>query len=188
MNEELNTIKAALLYVLQNGSQKIRGNVYYIVKALFFAQQKHLAKYLCPIYNDQIVALKFGPVPSHIYDILKMARGDMKSNSYRLNDGLKEVSKAIGFEDEMFVPKEDADINYLSPSNIACLDEAIDEVSKLSFEDILNMTHGKEWQRAYSSEPNKMMDNIAIAQEGGASEDELNYLRENICFTESSFN
>lgn len=180
MNEEMNTIKATLLYVLQNGSQKIQSNVYYIVKTLFFAQQKHLAKYLCPIYKDQIVALKFGPVPSHIYDILKMARGDIKSGSYRMDNGLTEVAKSIAFEDEVFIPKEDADRNYLSQSNIACLDEAIAEVSKLSFEEILNMTHGKEWQRAYSSSSDKTMDSIAIAKEGGASEEEIGYLKENI--------
>ncbi len=183
MNENLKVIKAVLLYVLQNGSQKVKSNVYYIVKTLFFAQQKHLAKFLCPIYNDHIIALKFGPVPSQIYDVLKMSRGDVDVLSFHAEDGLQKVSDAISFTDEMFVPKEKVDMDYLSPSNVECLDAALEEVEKLSFEDILDMTHSAEWQRAYSSK-DKTMDTVAIAREGGANEAELDYLKNNILFAD----
>lgn len=59
-------------------------------------------------------------------------------------------------------------------------------ICSAKFEDILTMTHGKEWQRAYSSDTDKMMDSIAIAKEGGANEEEFDYLKDNISFSETS--
>ena len=169
---DLMTLKAVLLYILENGGDKIRRNVYYIVKVAYFAQQKHLSKWLCPIFNDKIVALQFGPVPSSIYDALKMARGDQKTIIYHESDGLKEVAEAIS------LPKETGDMDGLSKSNIDCLKEAIAEVSAMSFEQILQASHGKEWQRAYDSD--RVMDYLEIAKEGGLEGQELDYLKESL--------
>ena len=62
------TLKAVLLYILENGGDKIRRNVYYIVKAAYFAQQ--------------------------------------------------DVAEAISFDEEVFLPKETVDMDWLSKSNI----------------------------------------------------------------------
>ena len=175
---DLMTLKAVLLYILENGGDKIRRNVYYIVKVAYCAQQKHLSKWLCPIFNDKIVALQFGPVPSSIYDALKMARGDQKTIIYHESDGLKEVAEAISFDEEVFLPKETVDMDWLSKSNIDCLKEAIAEVSAMSFEQILQASHGKEWQRAYDSD--RVMDYLEIAKEGGLEGQELDYLKESL--------
>lgn len=185
MSDNLQIIKSVLLYILKNGSDKIRSNVYYIVKTAFFSQQKHLVKYLCPIFKDTIMALKFGPVPSNIYDILKISRGDSKTVKYHSNDEIALVSQSIAFEDETFLPKEDPDMDYLSPSSIECLDDAIKQVSDMSFDDILSATHGDEWQRAYNSSGNHIMDILEIVKEAGIHGDELNYLKENILYFNS---
>ena len=107
---DLMTLKAVLLYILENGGDKIRRNVYYIVKAAYFAQQ--------------------------------------------------DVAEAISFDEEVFLPKETVDMDWLSKSNIDCLKEAIAEVSAMSFEQILQASHGKEWQRAYDSD--RVMDYVEI--------------------------
>ena len=180
--DDLMTLKAVLLYILENGGDKMRRNVYYIVKTAYFAQQKHLTKWLCPIFNDKIVALPFGPVPSSIYDALKMSRGDQKTILFHDSDGLKEVSDAISFEDEVFMPKEKVDMDWLSKSDIDSLQEAIEEVSQMTFEQILQATHGSEWQRAFDSD--KMMDYVEIAKEGGLSGEALEYLKDNLEFNQ----
>ena len=169
-------IKAVLLYILQN-SERDRHNVYSVVKTAYYAQQLHFVKWALPLYKDRIAALQFGPVPSTIYDILKMARGDKKVLTYYGNSPLKSVADAIGFQDEVFYEKEEADYDILSKSNIECLDEAIAKVASMDFDEIVTDTHGVEWTRVWNSK-NRFMDDIMIAKEGGADESIISYLQE----------
>ena len=111
-----------------------------------------------------------------------MSRGDQKTILFHDSDGLKEVSDAISFEDEVFMPKEKVDMDWLSKSDIDSLQEAIEEVSQMTFEQILQATHGTEWQRAFDSD--KMMDYVEIAKEGGLSGEALEYLKDNLEFNQ----
>ncbi len=174
-------LKAALLYIIKKSKEE-RRDVYGIVKTAFFAQQIHLSSSGIPLFNDEICALPFGPVPSSIYDILKMARGDEHEMEFHKKDGLREVAASIGWKDERFFAKEDPDMDYLSESDIQALDKAIDRVSKMSFNDIYSKTHGKEWERAYNCTKSgrKVMNLLKIAEEGGADQSTLTYLKEYI--------
>lgn len=181
MNKEnVFTIKAMILYILKNCSTNKSRTVYYIVKTAFLAQQKHLAKYLCPLYEDEITALQFGPVPSYIYDVLKIARGDSKFSIFHKEDDVHLISDSIRFCDEMYFTYTEPDMDYLSPSAIECIDEALHEVSKMSFEQLVNATHDKEWYRAYNNQESNSMDYLAIAIEGGIDESSIPYLNENL--------
>ena len=178
--EDALTLKAVVLYILKNCSTHVSRNVYYIVKAAFVAQQKHLAKYLCPLYEDNITALQFGPVPSSIYDALKIARGDANAMYFHRNDDLHLVYDSISFNDEVFSANEDPDMNYLSASAIECINDALKVVSAMTFDQIVNATHGEEWTRAFNNPGSKLMDYLAIAKEGGADDSSLSYLKENL--------
>lgn len=184
--DDVNTLKAALLYIIKN-SEPNRCDVYGIVKTAFYAQQMHLSSTGSPLFKDEICALPFGPVPSSIYDVLKMARGDENEMHFHQTDGLLEVSASIGWEDERFFIKEEPDMDYLSSSDIQSLDAAIDRVTNMSFNDILSATHGREWERAFKSKKRgkKIMDTLKIAEEGGADDSTLEYLKEYLdtCFT-----
>ena len=177
--DDIMILKAALLYIIKKSEEK-RRDVYNIVKTAFFAQQIHLSKSGSPLFNDEICALPFGPVPSQIYHILKLARGDEKEMSFHLTDGLKDVADSIGWKDEFYFAKEEPDLDYLSQSDISSLDEAIERVSKMSFNEIVYGTHGREWERAFNSKKSgkKVMDILKIAEEGGADESTLAYLKE----------
>lgn len=178
--EEALTLKAIVLYILKNSKSRASHTVYYIVKTAFIAQQKHLAKYLCPLFDDKIIALQFGPVPSALYDALKIARGDAKTKYFHRNDELHIVYDSISFCDETFTANENPDMNYLSKSAIECINEALEVVSSMSFEEIVNATHGDEWNKAYNNPDNKNMSYLAIAREGGADESSISYLKENL--------
>jgi|LSQX01.3.fsa_nt_gb uncharacterized phage-associated protein len=173
------TLKAVVLYILKNCSECVSSNIYFIVKTAFIAHQKHLAKYLSPMYEDKIAALQFGPVPSNIYDALKIARGDGNTMYFHRKDYLHLVYDAIFFSEESYSAKENPDMDYLSVSAIECLDEAMEEVSKMTFDKILKATHGDEWARVFNDQELRYMDNIAIAKEGGADESAISYLNEN---------
>lgn len=71
-------------------------------------------------------------------------------------------------------------MDYLSTSNIECLNEAISKVASMSFSEIKNDTHGEEWNRAYFQSSNKVMDNLNIAREAHASEEAVEYLQETL--------
>lgn len=171
---DIQRIKAVLLYILNKMPEGSR-DVYHIVKAAFYAQKNHFVKYALPLFNDKIVALQFGPVPSLIYNILRVSRGD--AAPYRFCDDrlLVRISSAIDFQDETFSAREKADMDCLSASNIECLDEAINQVSQMGFDNLVKDTHGKEWKRAYTNDSH-VMDNLNIAKENGASEEILSYL------------
>lgn len=178
--EEALTLKSIVLYILKNGKSDASHTIYYIVKTAFVAQQRHLAKYLCPLFEDNIVALKFGPVPSCIYDALKIARGNEKTMYYHKCDNIDIISGSISFNDEFFTAKEEPDMSYLSPSAIDCLDEAIEIVSSMTFIEIVNATHSVEWSRAFNDKEDKSMSYIAIAEEGGIDQSCIPYLKENL--------
>ncbi len=177
--QEVQTMKAVLLYIIQN-SNADRRDVYSIVKTAYYAQQIHFAKWASPIFNDKIAALPFGPVPSTIYNILKVSRGDSVAIGYCKKDNVLSIADAIEFHNESFSVKEDPDLGFLSKSAVECLDESIAKVSEMDFDQIMRDTHGDEWNRVFNDGSLRFMDNLNIAREGGATEDVVDYLRESL--------
>lgn len=178
---EISTLKAVLLYIINgwNGTQKC--DVYHIVKAAFYAQEFHLVRYMRPLCKDNIVALPYGPAPSAIYDALKIARGDARAIAFHEKDGLMEVAAPIAFCDEIFSTKELPDMDWLSRSQVECLDDAMHKVGEMTFDELVNNTHQSEWKRAIDT-PSKRMSLLAIAREGGADENALAYMEQSLEF------
>lgn len=175
---DVQKIKAVLLYILNNMSES-RRDVYHIVKAAYYAQQYHLARYACRMYADSIIALPFGPVPSLIYDVLKAARGSIAPYRFRDDRLIARLVAPIENRDEWFYASEQPDMDHLSKSNIECLKDAIAVVAKMEFGEIVDRTHGKEWARAYNATDHAMSD-IAIAEEGGVEAGFLDYLSQSL--------
>lgn len=179
--EEILTLKAVVLYIIENSEPEHR-DVYSIVKTAFYAQQIQFANSGMPLFKDDICALPFGPVPSDIYHVLKIARGDQEEIEFHKNDGLIEIARAIGFDSEAFCTKENPDMDYLSKSDVDAIDAAIKRVSEMSFDDIVKDTHSQEWERVFNGgkgkKGRKVMDNINIAKEGDATPEMLEYLKE----------
>ncbi len=172
------TLKAVVLYIIQQSSPD-RRDVYSIVKTAFYAQQIQFAESGVPLFKDDICALPFGPVPSDIYNILKIARGDQSEKGFHTNDGLIDVAACIAFDSERFSAKESPDVDYLSKSDIQAIDQAIKKVAEMSFDEIVKDTHSQEWDRVFHSKKGKkVMDNLNIAKEGNASPEMLAYLQE----------
>lgn len=180
--DDILKIKAVLLYIIQN-SNSDRHDVYSIVKTAYYAQQFHFAKWALPIFKDKIAALPFGPVPSTIYDILKVARGETGIKRFYKGTPIQLATDAIGFEYESFQAKESVDMDFLSVSEIECLNEAIAKVASMNFAEIKDDTHGEEWKRAFNGSCH-IMDDLAIAKEGGADDTIVCYLKEALTIDE----
>ena len=176
--DDILVIKAVLLYILTHSNDGQR-DIYSLVKTAYYAQQNHLAQYGTPLFKDCICALPFGPVPSNIYNVLKMASGDSNELNYHRSDDMHLASDAINFKSGRYSAKEDPNMDFLSKSDIESLNYGIEKVAKMSFNQIKEDTHGMEWKRAFNSKSSlKEMNLLNIAKEGDASSDALRYLED----------
>ena len=176
--DDILVIKAVLLYILTHSNDGQR-DIYSLVKTAYYAQQNHLAQYGTPLFKDCICALPFGPVPSNIYNVLKMASGDSNELNYHRSDEMHLASDAINFKSGRYSAKEDPNMDFLSKSDIESLNYGIEKVAKMSFNQIKEDTHGMEWNRAFNSKSSlKEMNLLNIAKEGDASSDALRYLED----------
>ena len=176
--DDILVIKAVLLYILTHSNDGQR-DIYSLVKTAYYAQQNHLAQYGTPLFKVCICALPFGPVPSNIYNVLKMASGDSNELNYHRSDDMHLASDAINFKSGRYSAKEDPNMDFLSKSDIESLNYGIEKVAKMSFNQIKEDTHGMEWNRAFNSKSSlKEMNLLNIAKEGDASSDALRYLED----------
>jgi uncharacterized phage-associated protein len=142
-----------------------------VFKVLYFADREHLVRYGSLITNDRYVAMKNGPVPSTIYDILKIVRGDSAFSDLYYHERFFSVHDRYKVE-----AKELPDLEFLSETEVECLAASVVEHSGKAFGQLSSESH----QLAYNSANlNSDIDPIKIAEEGGASPEMLKYIAEN---------
>jgi len=139
VNPTVNADKAieVLLYVAARVP-----NMYHALKVLYFADRLHLERYGRLIYGDSYVAMDKGPVPSAAYDMVKCARGD---GFYYL---APEIREALGVRDHILLPKREPDPEYLSASDIECLDQAVATYGRMSFGPLMELSHDAAYKSA----------------------------------------
>ena len=155
----------AILYVLKmtNGCC----DMHKLCKILYFADQKHLSLYGRSITGDEYIAMNYGPVPSCVYDIFKAVRGD----SYFCGDEFKDI---IYFPNKKDVAaKAEPDMDYLSQSDVECLDYAIEICRDKSFTELTNMSHGYAWNNTMRDRNISVKD---ILREAGDDEGYAEYI------------
>ncbi len=157
----------ALLYVANRVQRK---DFHKIFKIIYFADRQHLADWGRPITGDTYIAMEAGPVPSRLYDMLKIVRGD----SY-LPD-TEGLSHYYTIENWMYVkPLQDADLNKLSANEQEALSDAINKYADLSYDEIKEKSHDIAW-RSTARDFGISWDNIA--REAGLDGDELTCMNE----------
>lgn len=116
-----------------------------ISKLLYFADRAHLEQYGRFIAGDSYVAMKHGPVPSEIYDMLKAVRGDGNS---RFDDMAQAAFSIDGDNGYTIQPLRKADTDFLSISDVECLDAAIAQYGNKSFSELTQISHDAAWDSA----------------------------------------
>lgn len=167
--EQQKIIQVVLYILTQTGGI----DFYHLFKIIYFAEQKHLAKWGCRIIKDDLCALDYGPVPTGLYDAIK---GENAKGTC-LADLMKAATKFAG-EDAPYIllPKETADMNYLSKSEVDALDEAIKENTTLPFGVLKDKSHDIAWQEARKGD--KIISPIQMAKVLNADEATLEYIKE----------
>ena len=139
-------------------------------KVMYFAEREHLSLYGSPLLTDTFISMENGPVPSRVFDILKAIRDNRISSAE-----IQAFSDGVSVENHKVIKsKRDADIDYLSETEVDALNHAIALCRYKKFGELADLSHDSAWKKA---QPNKSMDLIAIAEAGGANEPMVSYIR-----------
>lgn len=167
-NFKIDKAKAAILFIINDIGET---DLLKIFKLLYFAERTHLVKYGKFILNDDYVAMKNGPVPSRIYDLFKMVRGDIP-----LQPNYVDFCNAFQMINRYKVSSNEAcDIDELSKSNIICIQDAIRDNHALTFNELSKKSHQYAWNHANKDDYMNFKD---IAIEGGANQEMIKYILE----------
>ena len=134
----------ALNTVLYIARQIEKADFHKVFKILYFAEQKHLAKYGSTIVGDVFVAMKNGPVPSKIYDILKALRNEL---AFQVDTQFEK--KLIEIKENHYIqPVGEVDMEVLAASEVECLNDSITENKSLSFALLSDKAHDEAWKKS----------------------------------------
>jgi uncharacterized phage-associated protein len=156
----------ALVYISHKTNNLIN-----ILKILYFADKYHLQQYGRLITGDKYIAMENGPVPSGAYDLIKYVRGD---GIFTVSVPAKEALKV---EDKIKVtPLRAANMDYLSESDVECLNHAIDEIANMGFNALKRKSHNEKPYKDASQNGDISLESIALSLDNG--KDILDYLKE----------
>lgn len=121
--------------------------------------------------------MSYGPVPSKTDDIFKAVRGDSYFQAGDLGKYFHFINKM------MVVNDEKPNLDYLSESDILCLDHAIAKCKAINFNEWIESSHGYAWK---STAQSKRMSFSDILAEVGDTDEYAQYV-ENSLMLESSY-
>jgi len=124
----------AILYISGRASES---TLHSITHLLYFADKTSLEKYGRLIFGDDYFAMEHGPVPSNTYNLLKSGR----------------LTQEFGFrvEGHQVIPLREPELDFLSDSDIECLETAIEMYGDAPFWKRRRDSHDEAWEKAWES-------------------------------------
>ena len=163
-------IEASLYIINRLGGEC---SMHRLFKILYFAEKAHLAEYGRPITSDSFIAMKDGPVPSYIYDVMKKVRGDAPYANLNIDTSL-----LFSIHNRYVVTaKRAADTDYLSETDIEFLDNSINKFRNHDYNERVKESHDSAWEKANL---NSDINFIDIAAAAGADKAMIDYIMSNI--------
>jgi len=110
---------------------------YTILKTLFYGDKFHLQKYGRPITGDTYIKMAAGPVASYAYDLIK-------KDAFLPREILIAASQAFNVDDNPYaaiVAMRDPSLDWLSGTDLACLEEAASHCCGKDFHTLKRETH-----------------------------------------------
>jgi uncharacterized phage-associated protein len=161
---EFNRTKAieAILYLAKNISNS---DIYGICKLLYLVDKTSLEKYGRFVFGESYCAMKQGATPSNAYDLLKEAT-EIPVSEFMV-DG------------NQVVPLRDSNLEYLSESDIECLNQIISVYGNVPNWIRRRDAHDAAWEKAWNTRGSKksiLMPVESIAESLADSDDLIDYL------------
>jgi uncharacterized phage-associated protein len=152
--------KHAVELILYVAKRLQRPTFHSISKVLYFADREHLSRYGSLMTGDTYYAMRHGPVPSAIYNLLKAAAGRRESPIPQ--DWYELVEGALTVEGGHRVRAlREPNLDLVSVSQRSCLDSSIRSNGRLSFDRLAKKSHDAAWK---SADQNDIIDLTAIAK------------------------
>ena len=143
-----------------------------ISKVLYFADKEHLSRYGSLMTGDTYAAMRHGPVPSAIYNLLKAAAG--RREPFFPVEWFGLAAAVLAVEGGYRVrPLRDARLDMLSSAQRACLDISIKQNGRLGFDRLVRKSHDDAWK---SADQNEFIELTAIAKTLPNAKEVLAYL------------
>lgn len=163
-----------VLYALNKAGEL---DYYTLLKIIYFAELKHLAKWGQRITSDDVCAMPYGPVLSHLLDTIK---GSQREQELSL---LLKSTTRFASEDasNIMLPLRKANEDYLSESEKEAIDESFKENSILNFEQLKNKSHDKIWYKNYhNGKGKKIILTLDMAESAHATNVMMEYIKESL--------
>ncbi len=123
-----------ILYLAQKVSVP---NIYGICKLLYLADKASLEKYGRFLFGESYVAMREGGTPSNVYDLLKRLR--------------QRPTSELKVEDNRVIALRQAELDYLSESDVECLNRTIEKYGKpANWSERKRACHDDAWQKAWN--------------------------------------
>lgn len=136
-----------LLYIAQRLE---RPTIHEVLKIQYFADKLHAQDYGFMPSGDEYVAMKFGPVGSATYDIIKAARGDVSKFNKQYVPFVEGAIEVKGEDDAAVRALREPDIEYLSRAQIRCIDRAVELYGNMPFSERTELSHDNAWTEAWN--------------------------------------
>ena len=150
-------------------------DMHMLYKILYFADSEHLAEYGRPITGDEYIAMKFGPVPSLLRNVINSVNNP--NPWLKIDIDAKQYFDVVSY----FVgAKRACNTDILSESDIECLDKSIERLKSFSFDQRTRESHNFAWENAANSNYNGEISPLDMASTAGANFDMLKYIESNI--------
>lgn len=130
-----------------------RHHHYKSLKALYFADKRHLEKHSRLIYGETHSALPYGPVPQAAYDATRVLNGERLISDFddeALRAGLSRIKDD---HHDTLVPLRDADFSKLGQAERESLEWAIRYCADMSFEQVKAASHDEAYDRTQPNKP-----------------------------------
>src|ERR1700761_3237212 len=138
-------ILAPALYILNRTGNKL--NKHKLFKILYFADKEHIAKYGRTFTGEPYIAMANGPVPSRLYDYIKLVEG--KNRLPIPSDFVEEVKVHLGIEAPYWIiGRTNVNMDFLSRSATKSLDHSIETYKDKTFGELSDLSHDEAWKAA----------------------------------------
>lgn len=156
--------RKAIETILYLAKRITRSHKYNICKMLYLADKMSLERYGRFMFGESYSAMREGGTPSKSYDLLKQIA--------------RECTDELCVDGNAVVPSRDANLDYLSESDIECLDQTI-AIYDTNPRKMVRDAHDDAWREAWDNRGEKGSADIpvrSIARILAHSEDLIDYL------------
>ncbi len=140
-----------------------------LVKLVWAADRYHVRKYARFVTDDDYVAMKNGPVPSCVKDIIEFSVNEY--SNLESND-LPYIKQYIKNNNGIIYSVGETDMDYLSDTDVEALNFALRQFGRLNDDEIVNETHKyPEWVK----QKDDLMPPIGSGMEKAKDIDEMDF-------------